>query len=248
MFVIYEPSGKAREYAPLAVSLYRGCPNGCVYCFGPDVLHMKREGFLNVKPRESILTKLEKDCKVLAGTNDQREILASFTCDPYPKIESEIGLTRSMIQMFNKYNLHYTILTKGGVYSTWDFDIMQKRLDLCRYGTTLTCDNDQSQEIWEPKAPSWTDRINALRTAHSLGINTWVSIEPIISPAMSLNLIRQTADFVNTYRIGKMNYQKELPYTDVDLIAFAKEVKKILDEKGREYIFKKSMEFVLKEI
>ena len=27
--VIYEPRGRAREYSPLAVNLYRGCSHGC---------------------------------------------------------------------------------------------------------------------------------------------------------------------------------------------------------------------------
>ena len=28
---IYEPKGKAREYADLALNIYTGCPNGCEY-------------------------------------------------------------------------------------------------------------------------------------------------------------------------------------------------------------------------
>jgi DNA repair photolyase len=33
--VIYEPKGKAGEYAPLALNLYAGCSHGCTYCFAP---------------------------------------------------------------------------------------------------------------------------------------------------------------------------------------------------------------------
>jgi DNA repair photolyase len=31
MRIIYEPKGRALEYAPLAVNLYRGCSHGCDY-------------------------------------------------------------------------------------------------------------------------------------------------------------------------------------------------------------------------
>jgi DNA repair photolyase len=33
MQTIYEPKGKAREYAPLALNLYESCPHGCKYCY-----------------------------------------------------------------------------------------------------------------------------------------------------------------------------------------------------------------------
>lgn len=36
---IYEPSGKAREYSPLALNLYKGCDHGCNYCYVPDMKH-----------------------------------------------------------------------------------------------------------------------------------------------------------------------------------------------------------------
>ena len=32
--IIYKPSGKAKEYANLAINLYKACTHGCRYCFG----------------------------------------------------------------------------------------------------------------------------------------------------------------------------------------------------------------------
>jgi len=34
---IYEPRGRAGEYAPLAVNLYKGCGHGCVYYLKNDL-------------------------------------------------------------------------------------------------------------------------------------------------------------------------------------------------------------------
>ena len=99
MRIIYVPRGRALEYAPLAVSLYRGCSHGCVYCFAPASLRTEREKFLHVEPRKDALRKLEMDCKELVMTGDTREILMSFTTDPYQQLEEEHGLTRSAIQI-----------------------------------------------------------------------------------------------------------------------------------------------------
>ena len=98
MRIIYEPRGRAAEYAPLAVSLYRGCSHGCTYCFVPDVIHEHdREAFLNARARKDALKKLALDCKELAAAGDQREILMSFTTDPYQPIEAQHRLTSTAI-------------------------------------------------------------------------------------------------------------------------------------------------------
>ena len=82
MQVIYEPRGRAREFAPLAANIFRGCGHGCLYCFGPQTLKMKRDVFsINPKPRKDVLKFLEKDARKYRG--DHREILLSFTSDPY---------------------------------------------------------------------------------------------------------------------------------------------------------------------
>jgi DNA repair photolyase len=61
--VIYEPSGRAKEYGDLALNIYTGCSFGCTYCFAPAVLKKDRETFhKDIKARENLLEKVEKDC------------------------------------------------------------------------------------------------------------------------------------------------------------------------------------------
>jgi DNA repair photolyase len=250
--IIYEPRGRALEYAPLAVSLYRGCPHGCVYCFAPESTRTEREKFMQAYPRKDALRKLELDCKELAAANDQREILMSFTCDPYQPLDEELALTRTAIRILIDHGLHFTILTKGGARSRRDRDLLFEHPELCRYGTTLVFSDEQDRALWEPNAAPTAERIKVMKGMHAY-LKTWVSLEPVIYPAQTLELIRQTVDFVDEYRIGKFNHAgnpelerflKEIGYfypTSQGWIEIVKSIKALLDETGSRYIFKKDL-------
>jgi len=96
MKAIYEPKGKAREYAALACNVYAGCDHGCVYCYAPDALFKTREVFYKPKLRDGFLKNLDSDCSKLKTTE---RILLSFTCDPYQPFDVEHKITRSAIDI-----------------------------------------------------------------------------------------------------------------------------------------------------
>ena len=99
MKVIYEPAGKAREYSPLAVNLYRGCGHKCEYCYAPRILRMSTEGFHNPTQRKKdLIKKIEADVKELSQKGCTDPILLCFTCDPYQPIDVEYRLTRRVIR------------------------------------------------------------------------------------------------------------------------------------------------------
>ena len=41
MTIIYEPKGRAREYAALAANLYNTCSHGCRYCYAPAAMKQR---------------------------------------------------------------------------------------------------------------------------------------------------------------------------------------------------------------
>jgi DNA repair photolyase len=258
--IIYEPRGRAREYAPLAVSLYRGCPHGCIYCFAPDSTRTDREAFCQSYARKNALNLLEMDAIDMHMAHDEREVLLSFTTDPYQPLDEELQMTRKAIEILISYGIHFTILTKGGFAAVRDFDLLAAHPDLCRFGTTLTLLGKDSK-IWEPNARPPTNRIAALTQAKRMGIPTWVSFEPVIYPDQTLSLILDTLDIVNKkpgivdeYRIGKFNhvdnpeveqFLQSIGYqypTEKEWRKFVQDAKTMLDEHGCRYIFKKDLQ------
>ena len=229
---IYEPKGLAREYAALACNLYKGCPHGCTYCYAPAMLHMTREAFhADSVPRADILRKVDRDCDLLRG--DTREILMCFTCDPYHS--GDTSYTRVALNCIGIHGLKCTVLTKGGMRASRDFDVLKEYG--FRYGTTLTTMNPRACETNEPYAASVHDRICAIHSAKSLGIQTWVSIEPVINAQDAISVIEAETGWVDHWNIGKLNHvASPVP---VDWTAFVSEVRNLLPPE--KYTFKSSL-------
>lgn len=223
--VIYEPRGKAREYSPLAVNLYSGCSHACEYCYSPTYIHVSREEFHRPKPRKDILQRIVIDANKLKQQREKGPVLLCFTCDPYQPINTEYQLTRQAIQILHSNYLNVMILTKGGLRAEKDFDLLT---DKDWFGVTLTNLDAGLSLKWEPGAALPKARIQSLRMAHEKGINTWVSLEPVLYPDIVLEIINQTHKFVDNFKIGTLNYH---PHSkNIDWHKFAVDVRNLLTD------------------
>jgi DNA repair photolyase len=237
--VIYETKGRAREYSELAANLYRGCAHGCTYCYAPSATFRKREDFYIATVRDDVLEKFRKDVLELEKKGETRPILLSFTTDPYQPLDVEKQLTRKAITLLHNHGLKVEILTKGGKRSERDFDLLSKKPELSRYGVTLVFTNEKMRKEVEPGAAPTNERIEALKKAYGKGIYTFVSLEPVWDPVQTLEIIDLTHDFVDLYKVGKLNYNKQ--HKTVDWKQFKEEVVKKLDKYGNRYYLKKSL-------
>jgi DNA repair photolyase len=237
--IIYEPSGRAKEYGDLALNIYTGCSFGCEYCFAPLVLKKDRETFhKDIKARENLLEKVEKDCQ--SGLID-RPVHLCFTCDPYQDIDIKLQLTREVLKLFKKYNINFQMLTKGGMRATRDFDLYKPGDS---FGSTLTCiPYNQYAKYWEPNAPGNADRFESLLIAHEEGIRTWVSLEPVIYPEDTLEIIRITYNYVDLYKVGTINYNEKKKY--IDWKDFGHKTIDLLESLGKEYYIKDDLKAYL---
>lgn len=213
MSLIYTPSGKAREYSPLALNVYNGCDHGCSYCYTrlikgiPDAVNI-------VKERNNLVCNLGKE---LAKTNHKEQILLSFMCDPYSKADISLSTTRETLSLLLKHGRSVAVLTKGGKRCLRDLDIFKAFGRSFKIGATLTLFD--TKEV-EPNAATTSERLETLEILYMNNIMTWVSIEPVIDPKESLQLIKTTIPYVHHFKVGKMNHFEKKFSPGIDWTSF----------------------------
>lgn len=138
-----------------------------------------------------------------------------------------------------EYGLPFTILTKGGTRAVRDFDLLEG-YDLGRFGTTSVFMDQKEADHWDPGAATVKERIQAIQEAHSRGIKTWVSVEPIIEPDQALEVIRELHPIVGHWKVGKINHWPEIERRH-NWVALREEAKSLLNDLGAKFYLKKSL-------
>lgn len=240
MKVIYEPRGRAREYAGLACNLYTGCTHGCKYCFAPACMRKNPEEWrVNARPRENVVRDFELDAKEARRRCAQTPILLCFTCDPYQPLEESEGVTRRVLEIASRESLDVTVLTKGraGLVGR-DLELMSR--SGFGLGVSLSFSDDASRREWEPGASSVDERLALLREAWKMDIYTWVSLEPVIDPGQALEVIRKAAPYVDFWKVGKLNHMREAE-DRVDWARFLADATALLDKLKAKYYVKQDL-------
>ena len=217
---IYEPKGAAKEYGDLAINIYTGCPHGCYYCYAPKVLHIdKRDFHAHVEPRSGIVEAVEAQ---LTRENICGQMIhLCFTCDPYPT-GYDSAATREIIKSLKAHGNHVQILTKGN--GSRDFDLLGEG---DWYGITLD---------GTIKDDTFRTRVDGLAEAHSRGIKTWVSFEPVTDENKFFLELHLVSTIVDKVKIGKLNYYP----SNIKWGEFARKAEALCRELGIEYyIFSK---------
>jgi hypothetical protein len=165
-------------------------------------------------------------------------VLLSFACDPYQPIEEELKITQKCLELFVQFGVPVQILTKGCKLAVRDFDLLAHS-SYNRYAVTLTHTDDEVLSRIEPGASTYQERLSSLRLAKELGISTWVSLEPVIDFNETYKIIEDTKEFVDHYKVGKLNHD---PYADkLDWRDFKEEVIYRLAKTGKSYYLKEDL-------
>ncbi len=235
MKAIYEPTGRAREYSPLACNLYQGtCPHRCLYCWAEQF--NKRTGRCGpYQLRPGILEALAKEAPKYSG--DPRRVLLCFTGDPYPPEGSET--TARALEILWDNSVRFSVLTKGGMRAARDFGYYQESPEGDWFGQTVAAASEYRREQWEPESAPLQDRVLAFQEAHRRGIWTWVSMEPVLVPEETLYSIEMLAPVVDEFRVGKLNYMQ--PPEPVDWREFALATVETLQATGCKWMLKQDL-------
>jgi DNA repair photolyase len=237
--IIYAPRGQAGEYAPLATNPYRGCGNGCAYCYVPGVLFMPRPEFdAGAIPRADFLGALDKDAaKYRRAGIALGQVMLSFTTDPYHPTDT--SLTRQVLERLIEHGFGMCTLTKGGTRAFRDLDLFRPERDA--FASTLTSLDDRFSLKWERNAALPGDRIAALKKFHEAGIFTWVSLEPTLDVDSSLSIVEATHEFVDLFKIGRANYVPTITKV-VDWCSYTLRMLDLVQRIGCKFYFKKDLQ------
>ncbi len=220
---IYSPRGAAKEYGEYAINIYTGCPHRCYYCFAPSVLHKDKATFHTcVEPRKNIVDEVKKQIEREHITD--KLIHLCFTCDPYPT-GYDSTVTREIISLLKSTGNNVQILTKGD--GSRDFDLLDEN---DWYGITL-------DGIGNGRNPIWKARLDSLAEAHSRGIKTWVSFEPVTNERQFFIELHCVASIVDRVKIGKLNYHK----SDINWAEFGRKAEELCKSLNLIYYIKESL-------
>lgn len=225
MSIIYQPSGKAREYSPLAINIYSGCNHGCLYCYAPAIRRCTRDNYIQPEARRNIIREIERDAKKFYACKSQ--VLFCFMTDPYNSLDVELKLTREALEIMLASKIPVSILSKAGRKTLRDIDIFKNFGEHIQVGATLTFWDKSKSRKWEPNAATPKERIETLLKLKQAGIRTWASFEPVIEPAESLAVMKESLPVVDFYKVGKLNNYQGLDKL-VDWTDFLSQVVKIL--------------------
>jgi DNA repair photolyase len=162
--------------------------------------------------------------------------MLSFTTDPYHPFDT--SLTRETLEVLIEHGLDFCTLTKGGQRALRDIDLF--RPDRDAFASSLTFLDPAASLKWERGAALPEDRIRTLERFRSKGMFTWVSLEPVIDVDQTLEIIRRTHEFVNLFKVGRVNHTTLT--TRINWQSFTERALDVLAQTGAEHYIKKDLQ------
>ncbi len=223
--VIYQPSGKAGEYAQWACNFYTGCSNNCDYCYlkkGPyahvwtDYPKLKSSFKNEEEAFQCFVKEVNKNLDALR----HHGLFFSFSTDPM--LEETAALTIASMEYCVRQDIPCVVLSKcARMAECLDNPVFnsERGRELLVFGSTLT-----ASDMEEGNASSHLERINTLAAFHSAGFQTFASIEPIVSFAASLQAVKDAAPYCSVLKIGLMSGVKKDYYDLNECLDFIKQV------------------------
>jgi DNA repair photolyase len=182
-----------------SINPYRGCEHGCIYCFArPTHAYLgfspglDFESRLFVKPNAPEL--LERE--LAAPGYVPRTIAIGTNTDPYQPIERRYEVMRRILEVLERAGHPVGIVTKSALI-TRDIDILARmaKRNLAKVAISVTTLDAKLARTMEPRAPTPSRRLEALRQLVVAGVPTSALVAPII-PAINDADIERILDAV----------------------------------------------------
>lgn len=175
-----------------SINPYRGCEHGCIYCYArPSHAYLGFSPGLDFETRlmfkPDIAALLEKELR--KPGYQPRPIALGANTDPYQPVERQLGLTRAVLDVLDRFSHPVTIFTKSaGVLR--DTDILQRLAarNLVRVCLSVTTLDPALARIMEPRAATPARRLQAIRELTAAGVPTAILAAPMIPAVNDMEL------------------------------------------------------------
>jgi DNA repair photolyase len=167
-----------------SINPYKGCEHGCIYCYArPSHAFMGLSPGLDFESR--IFFKPEA-----ARLLEQELCRPRYVCkrihiggntDPYQPVERELNSTRSVLEVLQRFNHPYSIITKS-VLITRDADILgpMGREGLAQACISITTLDRGLARAMEPRASTPAKRLEAISRLTDAGVPVSLGFAPVI--------------------------------------------------------------------
>ncbi len=167
-----------------AVNPYRGCEHGCIYCYArPTHAYLGFSPGLDFETRlifkPDVAEQLERELRKPGYV--ARPLTLGSNTDPYQPVERTLKLTRSVLEVLERFGHPVGIVTKSaGVLR--DLDILQRmaQRNLARVWLSVTTLDASLARRMEPRAATPARRLQAVAALAAAGIPTGVLAAPMI--------------------------------------------------------------------
>ncbi|MBN8552974.1 MAG: PA0069 family radical SAM protein [Caulobacterales bacterium] len=167
-----------------SINPYKGCEHGCIYCYARP-----NHAYLGLSPGQDFETRIffkPEAARLLEAELSARRyrpklIHIGGDTDPYQPAEKSLKITRSVLEVMDRFNHPVSIITKSHLI-TRDVDILGRmaRRNLAGACISITTLDRTLARDMEPRAATPQRRLDAIRTLSEAGVPVMVGFAPVI--------------------------------------------------------------------
>lgn len=167
-----------------SINPYKGCEHGCIYCYArPSHAWMGLspgldfESRIFFKPEGARLLEQELSARKYVC----KRIHIGGNTDPYQPVERELKSTRGLLEVMQRFNQPFSIITKSNLI-TRDVDILGSmgREGLATAFVSITTLDRGLARAMEPRASTPQRRLDAVKVLADAGVPVGVGFAPVI--------------------------------------------------------------------
>ena len=180
---------------PIRADSYRTCSFGCAYCFANarKIMEFKKE--LAIADTDSIERRLRR---VKDGNYSKDNFLDTLLAhnitwhyggmsDPFQPIEGELGITKKVVDIANRYEKRILFSTKSDTLHN-----VNARPDLHSFQLSVTSTRESTE--WEPNVPPFSRRKALFDMLKKEGFKVGIRIQPFIPGVSGTDILEAFRD------------------------------------------------------